>query len=296
MNRASDREKDGEPRGARSDPALAPFRGLLKAISRQDGAAGDDGAWAGDRDPLAGSEALVAELKALPRAKVPAGFTARVMEAVRGKRVSPFRRQRRWRRVRWALAAAACLALLSAASVFFVRPSAVETASAFPDADASPLEFLARTQRADGSWSDSGFAVAPQRERYGNGITSLALLAFLCRGEAGLDGANGPTVRRGVEKLVSGLDADGRIAGSDRDGEAFTQYLAAQALARAARLPGAPEAWGVAAGKAAGCVPADERTRERLSAMNRALLAGDVDAWGRVGGPAFLAAVRAIRG
>jgi hypothetical protein len=158
------------------------------------------------------------------------------------------------------------------------------------------LAFLARTQRADGSWSDNGFAAPAWRARYGEGITSLALLAFLCRGEAALDGENGPTVRRGVECLIRGMDGDGTVGG-ERAGEgAFTQYLAAQALVRAAGLPGAPESWRDAAAKAASRIPADAEARERLSAMNRALRAEDMAAWGRVGGPAFLAAVRALRG
>ncbi|MBQ7253006.1 MAG: hypothetical protein IJS32_10470, partial [Kiritimatiellae bacterium] len=85
--------------------------------------------------------------------------------------------------------------------------------------------------------------------------------------------------------------------GGERAGEGtFTRYLAAQALARAAGLPGAPESWRTAAAKAASRIPSDAAARERVSAMNRALRAEDMSAWGRVGGPAFLAAVRALRG
>jgi hypothetical protein len=281
--------------GVRNDPALAPFRGLVEALGP-----GVPEECRGD-DPLAGAEELVAALRALPALDVPAGFTENVIRALHHKRCfSLTMLKRHWRRI---AAVAACLVLAAALAGGTVRRAAPETfarrapeAAAFPDAETAPLAFLARTQRADGSWSDNGFAAPAWRARYGEGITSLALLAFLCRGEAALDGENGPTVRRGVECLIRGMDGDGTVGG-ERAGEgAFTQYLAAQALVRAAGLPGAPESWRDAAAKAAGRIPADAEARERLSAMNRALRAEDMAAWGRVGGPAFLAAVRALRG
>ena len=83
--------------GVRDDPALAPFRGLVEALGGE-----TPEPFAGE-DPLAGADALVRELQALPALSVPQDFTSRVMAALRGKRrFSLTRSARRW----WRFAAA----------------------------------------------------------------------------------------------------------------------------------------------------------------------------------------------
>ncbi|MGD1001508.1 MAG: prenyltransferase/squalene oxidase repeat-containing protein [Candidatus Brocadiia bacterium] len=67
------------------------------------------------------------------------------------------------------------------------------------------LEFLARTQNADGSW--------PPPNGQGCGVVGLHLLAFLAHGETPDEGRYGLVMRRAVEYIVSHQEANGLLCG-----------------------------------------------------------------------------------
>ena len=89
---------------------------------------------------------------------------------------------------------------------------------------AAALDYLARVQNADGSWSATegggGTEVRPlesEPTRPGigaeTGITGLALLAFLGHGESHFEGPHRQTVRRGLTFLVTQQRPDGNLSG-----------------------------------------------------------------------------------
>jgi hypothetical protein len=79
-----------------------------------------------------------------------------------------------------------------------------------PEAEAAILKgsaYLARMQRADGSWaSDGGGGGA-----YGVTMTSVAVLALMCGGNTPTTGPYAENVAKGVEFLLRCSDADGTI-------------------------------------------------------------------------------------
>lgn len=98
-----------------------------------------------------------------------------------------------------------------------------------PEAEAAiqkGLAFLARTQRADGSWVEQqGHAVA---------MSSLATLALMCGGNTPTTGPYADNVGRGVEFLLRSCDADGAIAGAtDRNHVMHGHGFAMMTLAHA---------------------------------------------------------------
>src|SRR5690606_38468851 len=66
------------------------------------------------------------------------------------------------------------------------------------------LEYLARKQNTDGSWSES-------RYPHNTAITSFALLAFLTQGHLPGQGLYGPEVARGGRFLLSTVREDGYL-------------------------------------------------------------------------------------
>jgi hypothetical protein len=80
-----------------------------------------------------------------------------------------------------------------------------------PEAEAAiqkGLAYLARTQRADGSWIAEG-------QGHPVTLTSLAALALMCSGSTPTTGPYADNVGRGIEFLLRSCDADGAIASSD---------------------------------------------------------------------------------
>ncbi len=68
------------------------------------------------------------------------------------------------------------------------------------------LEYLAKTQDADGGWSDTQF---PSN----TGVTALACLAFMAEGSRPRIGTYGREVDRGIEFLLKNVQTSGVIAG-----------------------------------------------------------------------------------
>lgn len=104
------------------------------------------------------------------------------------------------------------------------------------DAIFRALRWLKANQASDGSWP----TVRPA-------MTSLALLAFLGHGELPGSEEFGETVQRAMQWLVANQEADGRFKG--RDGNDYSQPIAAYALCEAAMLTRVPDVV-YAAGKA----------------------------------------------
>ncbi len=94
------------------------------------------------------------------------------------------------------------------------------------------LDWLARHQSPDGSWScdkfDSqckdGHCGGPGYDQFTPGVTGLALLAFLGAGETPEHGTHKDVVARGIAFLRNVQGADGRI-GSDSGGHEYRHVL-----------------------------------------------------------------------
>ena len=69
------------------------------------------------------------------------------------------------------------------------------------------LDYLARTQRPDGAWSDSSYGQL-------SGVVGLAMMAFLAHGETADDPKYGPVVRRAVDYIVRTQSENGLLSGS----------------------------------------------------------------------------------
>jgi hypothetical protein len=101
------------------------------------------------------------------------------------------------------------------------------------------LEWLARHQRGDGTWTASGFArscagpgcTGEGEDEYRTAATALALLPFLGAGHTWRAGPWKDTVRRGVRALVDLQRPDGRFAPQRKRG--YGDALATLALAEA---------------------------------------------------------------
>src|SRR5205814_1264019 len=89
------------------------------------------------------------------------------------------------------------------------------------EATARALEWLAKQQNADGSWSDT---------RYPNNtaITAYAMLAFLSQGHVPGQGKFGPEVAKGARYLIAAQREDGYIIG--RGGNMYCHAMATLAL------------------------------------------------------------------
>jgi len=86
------------------------------------------------------------------------------------------------------------------------------------------LEWLAKNQSADGRWEAAKFGAGRETRTLGHdrggagakadtGISALALLAFLGRGETHLQGTYRENVQHGLEFLLASQSADGNLAG-----------------------------------------------------------------------------------
>ena len=105
-------------------------------------------------------------------------------------------------------------------------------ARALPDTAVTPeleravtrgLDYLAQTQKADGSWPDS----------YGqiSGIVGLAMMTFLAHGEAPDEGKYGHVIRRAVDYIVSTQQENGLLAGRSGSSPMYSHGFATLALA-----------------------------------------------------------------
>jgi squalene cyclase len=136
------------------------------------------------------------------------------------------------RRVRWgtwaaALAASACILLAVAAA----RPATSEPAG--PETKVTPelersvqrgLDYLARTQRPDGAWSDSGYGQV-------SGVVGLAMMTFLAHGETPNDPKYGPVIRRAVDYIIRTQEPNGLLSGQGGGSPMYSHGFATLALA-----------------------------------------------------------------
>lgn len=225
------------------------------------------------QDPRFGE--LVARLRGQAAPEASADFSARVLARLREPAAV------RGGIVRWALRAAAALALLLGAGVWMIRPAEVAQAP-------SPIDILMAAQRADGGWSADADNLRP---RYDVGVTALALLALLHADPTALEGPRAPAIRSGMAHLIRQQGADGQF-GADFSGARFTQYLAGMALQAAAGHADADPAWQSAATRAAPHLPPGLQ----MAKLNRGLAQPDAfpARWADAGGPAAMAAIQLL--
>src|SRR5437762_1441288 len=112
-------------------------------------------------------------------------------------------------RLTLALAAVALLAFPSAHSApaqekvadGLKKPDNVKMDEAGKKACAKALEWLAKQQNADGSFSDGGYL-------HNTAVTSFALLAFMSQGHLPNKGLYGPEVQKGARFLIAAQRKD----------------------------------------------------------------------------------------
>jgi len=92
------------------------------------------------------------------------------------------------------------------------------------------LDYLAATQREDGTWAG----------RYGqiSGVVGLALLSFLAHGEQPGEGAYGQVMDRAIGYIVSTQGTNGLLAGRDRSSPMYSHGFATLALAEVYGMSG----------------------------------------------------------
>ena len=89
-------------------------------------------------------------------------------------------------------------------------------------ATAKALDWLARQQNEDGSFSDGGYA-------HNTAITGFAMLAFMSQGHLPNQGTYGPEVSKASKFMIAAQRADGYIVGS-RGGNMYCHCMATLAL------------------------------------------------------------------
>ncbi|MBX9677851.1 MAG: terpene cyclase/mutase family protein [Gemmataceae bacterium] len=89
-------------------------------------------------------------------------------------------------------------------------------------ATAKGLEWLAKQQNTDGSWSDGGYA-------HNTAITGYVLMAFMSQGHLPNQGLYGPEVAKGSRFLMAAQRDDGYIIGA-RGGNMYCHGMATLAL------------------------------------------------------------------
>jgi hypothetical protein len=117
-----------------------------------------------------------------------------------------------------------------------------------PDTEAAvraALQWLANNQDTDGRWDASDFGAGKDRHigrdhlrnvgsEADNGVTGLALLAFLGNGHTHLEGEYRETVERGLEFLLSTQKPDGNLSGgADQYAMMYCHGMAALAVSEA---------------------------------------------------------------
>lgn len=203
---------------------------------------------------LRATKALLQQAPPAPAA--PPDLTERIMASLPADAWTPApRRHPAWA---WPAAAAAALALL--AGIGFIMQSADQvpsaprlvqhapssappTGAAMDEAQAvaRALDWLQRTQQADGSWSGAD-------EQFVIGTSSLALLAMLNAEEPDARVRHQPSIRTGINYLLHHQQPSGLI-GPEVSGGVYNHGLATLALLEANAADPQPE-WAAAADRA----------------------------------------------
>lgn len=222
-------------------------------------------------------EELVSRLRAQPTPEPSADFTARTLARLHG----PAARRRSWLAI--AFRAAAALAILCSAGLWFIRTPAPVAKSP------SPVDILMAAQRPDGGWAADAHN---PRHRYDTSVTALALLALMQGDPSPLQGPEDGAIRAGMAHLLRQQQSNGRF-GDDFSGTGFTQYLAGMVLQTAARLPGADPAWNAAAARARQHLPSNLQMA-KLNA-NLAHPSAFPERWVEAGGPVAHTAIEMLK-
>jgi len=85
------------------------------------------------------------------------------------------------------------------------------------------LDYLAKTQKEDGSWPEQHGEVA--------GVVGLAMLSFLAHGETPGEGEHGRVIRRAIDYIVSTQAENGLLAGRSQGRAMYSHGFATLALA-----------------------------------------------------------------
>ena len=175
------------------------------------------------------------------------------------------------RTIGWSLGGmpAALVALTIAAGAWAAPPD-----TARPDTRVTPeletavqrgLEYLARTQKPDGTWPD----------QYGqvSGIVGLAMMTFLAHGEVPDDSRYGRVIRRAVNYMVTTQSENGLLAGRSESSPMYSHGFATLALAEVYGVIDDPRV-GPALKKAVGLIV---RSQNQLGGWRYSVDATDAD-------------------
>jgi len=127
------------------------------------------------------------------------------------------------------------------------------------------LEYLARTQKPDGTWPDEYGQVS--------GVVGLAMMTFLAHGEVPDDGKYGMVIRRAVNYLVSTQSDNGLLAGRSESSPMYSHGFATLALAEVYGVIDDPRV-GPALKKAVGLIV---RSQNQLGGWRYSVDAHDAD-------------------
>ena len=127
------------------------------------------------------------------------------------------------------------------------------------------LDYLARTQRTDGSW--------PGQHGQVSGVVGLATLAFLGHGEMPNEGKYGDVIKRSVDYIVSTQESNGLLSGKDKASPMYSHGFATLALAEVYGMIDDPRI-GPALKQAVGLIVS---TQNRLGAWRYSVGSTDAD-------------------
>jgi hypothetical protein len=139
------------------------------------------------------------------------------------------------------------LALVLVVAVTAFVPRGIASADPVESAVKAGLEWLARHQSPDGHWDSDSFEAACHdlcggagHPLYDQGVTGLALLAFVESRAAAADPAQALPVRRGLDWLLSVQDAEGCFTSRVAHNFTYSHAIATLAVARALATTGDP--------------------------------------------------------
>jgi squalene cyclase len=130
------------------------------------------------------------------------------------------------------------------------------------------LDFLARTQGADGSWDQAGGGGG-----YGSAAAGLAMMAMMAHGEVPDDSKYGKVIRKAVDYLVTTQQSNGLLAGRSGSSPVYSHGFATLAMAEVYGMIDDPRV-GPALKKATGLIVSSQN---RLGGWRYSVGASDAD-------------------